>query len=308
MPADAPTRQLLDLLAAEASPPLEEMTPTQAREVFAGLAALQGDLPGPVSVTDREIAGVPCQVITPEGEPPGDGRWPVLIWIHGGGWVIGQAAESTITASRLGALAGCVVVNVDYRLAPEHPYPAAPDDCVAVTRWVLEHASELGGDPTRVAVGGDSAGGNLSAVVANEVPGLAFQLLVYPVTDLTMSMPSYEENADGYLLTKAGMEWFIDHYLSGGGDPKDPRVSPYHADDAVIAAAPPALVITAELDPLRDEGEAYADRLAAAGVATIKTRYDGQIHAFFALPAVCPVATTAVEQATTQLRKAFGSG
>ena len=200
------------------------------------------------------------------------------------------------------------MVNVDYRLAPEHPYPAAPDDCIAVTRWVLEHASEFGGDPALVAVGGDSAGGNLSVVVANEVPGLAFQLLVYPVTDLTMSMPSYEENADGYLLTKAGMEWFIDHYLSGGGDPKDPRVSPDHVDDAVIAAALLALVITAELDPLRDEGEAYADRLAAAGVATIKTRYDGQIHAFFALPAAGPVATTAVEQATNQLRKAFGSG
>ena len=308
MPPDAATQQLLDLLAAEAQPPLEEMSPTQAREAFAALALLQGDPPEGTSVVVQEIAGVPCEVITPGGEAPGDRGWPVLIWIHGGGWVIGQAAESTITASRLGARAGCVVVNVDYRLAPEHPYPAAPDDCVAVTRWVLEHAGEFGGDPTRVAVGGDSAGGNLSAVVANEVPGLAFQLLVYPVTDLTMSMPSYEENADGYLLTKAGMAWFIDHYLSGGGDPKDPRVSPYHADDAVIAAAPPALVVTAELDPLRDEGEAYADRLAAAGVATTKTRYDGQIHAFFVLPAVLPVATTAADDAAAQLRQAFGSG
>jgi acetyl esterase len=308
MPADAATRQLLDLLAAEASPPLEEMNPPQAREVFAGLAALQGEQPGRTWVADRDIAGVPCQVITPEGEPPGDGRWPVLIWIHGGGWVIGQASECTICAGRLAVLAQCIVVNVDYRLAPEHPYPAAPDDCTAVTRWVLEHAGELGGDPARVAIGGDSAGGNLSAVVANEVPGLVFQLLVYPVTDLTMSMPSYEENADGYLLTKAGMAWFIDHYLSGGGDPKDPRVSPYFADDAVLASAPAALVITAELDPLRDEGEAYAARLQAAGVATTQTRYDGQIHAFFTLPAVLPVATTAVEQATTRLRKAFASG
>ncbi len=308
MPADAATRQLLDLLAAEASPPLEEMTPTQAREVFAGLAALQGDPPGPVSVVDREIAGVPCQVITPEGEPPGGGRWAVLIWIHGGGWVIGQASECTVSASRLAVRARCIVVNVDYRLAPEHPFPAALDDCVAVTRWVLEHAGELGGNPARVAVGGDSAGGNLSAVVANEVPGLVFQLLVYPVTDLTMSMRSYEENADGYLLTRAGMEWFITHYLCGGGDPKDPRVSPYYADDAVISAAPPALVITAELDPLRDEGEAYAARLEAAGVATTQTRYDGQIHAFFTLAAVLPEAATAAEEATTQLRKAFASG
>jgi acetyl esterase len=307
MPPDAATQQLLDVLAAEGGPPLEEMTPTQAREVFAALAALQGDPAGPVSVVDREIAGVPCQVITPEGDPPAEGGWPVLVWIHGGGWVIGCAAESTVTAARLGVLAGCIVINVDYRLAPEHPYPAAPDDCVAVTRWVLEHASELGGDPARVAVGGDSAGGNLSAVVANEVPGLVFQLLVYPVTDLTMSMPSCDENGEGYLLTKAGMGWFIDHYLSGGGDAKHPRVSPFYADDEVLSAAPPALVITAELDPLRDEGEAYAERLQAAGVATTQVRYDGQIHAFFTLPAMLPVATTAVDHATTELRNAFNS-
>jgi acetyl esterase len=306
MPPDAATQQLLDVLAAEAGAPLEEMTPAEAREVFAGLAALQGDLPSGVSVVDQEIAGVPCQVLTPEGERP-DGGWPVLVWIHGGGWVIGRAAESTVTAARLGVLAGCVVVNVDYRLAPEHPYPAAPDDCVAVTRWVLDHAGELGGDPARVAIGGDSAGGNLSAVVANEVPGLVFQLLVYPATDLTMSMPSCDENGEGYLLTKAGMGWFIDHYLSGGGDTKHPRVSPFYADDEVLSAAPPALVITAELDPLRDEGEAYAERLEAAGVATTHVRYDGQIHAFFTLPAMLPTATTAVDHATTQLRNAFTS-
>ena len=208
MPLDPATQQLLDLIAAEGEPPLEEMTPTQAREAFAGLAALQGEAPEGVSAVDRDIAGVPCQVITPDGEGP----WPVLVWIHGGGWVIGRASESTVTAERLAVAAGCVIVSVDYRLAPEHPFPAALDDCGAVVRWVLERAGEIGGDPARVAVGGDSAGGNLSAVVANEVSGLVFQLLVYPVVDLTFSSPSYDENADGYLLTKAGMEWFASHY------------------------------------------------------------------------------------------------
>jgi acetyl esterase len=303
MPLDPAAQAMLDMIAAEENPPLEDMTADQAREAFAALALLQGDAPEGVGVELREIAGVACEVVT----PPGLGPWPVLIWIHGGGWVIGTAAESCITCQRLAAGAGCIVVNVDYRLAPEHPFPAAPDDCTAVTRWVLAHAAELGGDPARVAVGGDSAGGNLSAVVANEVPGLIFQLLVYPATDLTLSSPSIDENGDGYLLTKAAMEWFTGHYLGGGGDPKDPRLSPLHADDAVIAAAPPALVITAEFDPLRDEGEAYAARLAEAGVAVSTTRYDGQIHAFFALPAVLQAAVPAQAEAIAALRAAFGS-
>ena len=158
-----------------------------------------------------------------------------------------------------------------------------------------------------MAVGGDSAGGNLGAVVANEVHGLVFQLLVYPVTDLTMSMRSYEENADGYLLTRAGMEWFITHYLCGGGDPKDPRLAVLRRRCGHLGRSPGA-GDRRDLDPLRDEGEAYAARLEAAGVATTHTRYDGQIHAFFTLAAVLPEAATAAEEATTQLRKAFASG
>jgi acetyl esterase len=302
MPLDPAAQVMLDVIAAEGHPPVEEMTADEARATFAPLTLLQGEAPEDVGVEPREIAGVPCEVIT----PPGEGARPVLIWIHGGGWVVGTAAESTVTCQRLAVGAGCIVVNVDYRLAPEHPFPAAPDDCTAVARWVLDHAAELGGDPARVAIGGDSAGGNLSAVVANEVPGLVFQLLVYPATDLTFSSPSIDENGDGYLLTKAAMEWFTGHYLCGA-DPKDPRCSPLHADDTAVAAAPPAHVITAEFDPLRDEGEAYAARLTEAGVAATVTRYDGQIHAFFTLPAMLPSAVPAQAEAIAALRAAFGA-
>ena len=282
MPLDPAAQVMLELVATEGHPPLEEMTPDEARGGARPALPAAGRRAGGRQRRERQIAGVPCEVIT----PPGNGARPVLIWIHGGGWVVGTAAESTVTCQRLAAGAGCIVVNVDYRLAPEHPFPAAPDDCAAVTRWVLDHAAELGGDPARVAIGGDSAGGNLDAVVANEVPGLVFQLLVYPATDLTFSSPSIDENGDGYLLTKAAMEWFTGHYL-GGADPKDRRCSPLHADDTVITAAPRPTSSRRELDPLRDEGEAYAARLTEAGVATTVTRYDGQIHAFFALPTCC---------------------
>ena len=172
---------------------------------------------------------------------------------------------------------------------------------------MLDHGAELGGDPARVAVGGDSAGGNLSALVALEFgPRLAYQVLVYPATDLTGSHPSIEENADGYLLTKASMEWFIGHYLDGTDvDPRDPAVSPFHASDEAIAAVAPAFVITGEFDPLRDEGEAYAARLAAAGVPVVARRFDGQIHAFYSMPAAIPAAVEAIGQTAELLRAAF---
>ncbi len=301
MPPDPAVQLVLDLVNAPGSPKLEELSPPEARELYAGLALLAPNEGAEVAaVVERTIAGVPCHIVTPHG----DGPFPVLVWIHGGGWVIGSAALSVATCRDLAAGAGCVVVDVDYRLAPEHPFPAGPDDCVGVTRWVLENAAEIGGDPARVAVGGDSAGGNLSAVVANEVPGLALQVLVYPATDLTLTHPSIDENGEGYLLTKGAMRWFTDHYI-GAADPKLPRMSPLYADDAVLAAAPPALVITAELDPLRDEGEAYAERLRQAGVAVQATRYDGQIHGFFTMGTVLPQGRAAVDEATTQLRQAF---
>jgi len=229
---------------------------------------------------------------------------PVLVWIHGGGWVIGSAAESLPTCKDLAQGAGCVVVDVDYQLAPESPFPGPLDECAAVTRWVIEHADELDADAARVAVGGDSAGGNLAAAVALEVPGLVFQVLVYPATDLTLSHPSIDENGEGYFLTKDAMVWFTNHYVATA-DAKHPRVSPLFAETESVAGAPPAFVITAEFDPLRDEGEAYAERLRDAGVAVHAKRYDGQIHGFFSMPSVMPVGAEAQTDAIEQLRAAF---
>ncbi len=298
-----PTVQpILDLLAQAGGPALEEQTPDAARASFAGLALLAGEPPAVARTENLDADGVPVVVHWPAGEGP----HPVLVWIHGGGWVIGSAAESDATARDLCNRAGCIVVNVDYRLAPEHPFPAPLDDCLTAVELgpVVDRLPR--GRPARVAVGGDSAGGNLSAVVAQALPGrLVGQVLVYPVTDCRMDRsPSMDENAEGYLLTKAGMIWFRDHYLSGGGgDPADPRVSPLLATPEVLAAAPPAIVITAEYDPLRDEGEAYAAALRAAGVEVEQIRYDGHIHAFFSMLAAVPAAVDASDRVAAFLRR-----
>jgi acetyl esterase len=305
MPLDPAAQAVLDLLEEAGGPPLEEQTPEQAREFIKGLAALGGEGAAVASVDERNIDGVPALVVTPTGEGP----FPVLVWIHGGGWVIGSAVDSLATARDLAAGARCIVVSPDYRLAPEHKAPAALDDCLAVTGWVLDHADDFGGDPRRVAVGGDSAGGNLSALVALEFGDrLRYQVLVYPATDLSMSgaHASLDENADGYLLTKAAMKWFIDHYLDDSGMARDDvRVSPLNASDEALGRTPPAFVITAEFDPLRDEGEAYADRLRAAGVDVTHRRFDGQIHAFYSMSQTVPAGAEAVAQTTELLGKAF---
>jgi acetyl esterase len=198
--------------------------------------------------------------------------------------VLGDLESHDDLCRALGNRGGFCVLSVDYRLAPEHPFPGALDDAVAATAWAHDHATDLGCEPI-VAIGGDSAGGNLAAVVANRptVP-VVFQALVYPCTDARMGHHSYVENAEGYFLTSTAMAWFYDHYLSGGdGARDDPRVSPLLEDDARLASAPSALVITAEYDPLCDEGTAYADRLAEAGVTTSHVRFDGQIHGFFSM-------------------------
>jgi acetyl esterase len=304
MPLDPTVADLLAGMEASGAPPLNESTVAEGREAIMLIAALGGEGPAVAKEYVISAAGVRSVVYVPE---EGVGPLPVLVYIHGGGFVIGSPESHAPTCRELAVRAGCLVVSIDYRMGPEHKAPAAVEDSIAATKWVIEHAAELGGDPARVAVGGDSAGGNLSALVALALPGrLVSQVLIYPAVDLTGSFPSIDENAEGYFLTKADMEWFMGHYLTGAEVKADePVVSPWFADDAALAATCPALVITAEFDPLRDEGEAYAKRLAELGVPTTLRRFDGMIHAFFGMTMLLPQAVEANQLAADHLRSAF---
>jgi acetyl esterase len=291
-------------------PPIEELTPDEMRANYAAMsvAATKADV---ASVEDRMVPGpagdIPVRLYIPEGAAAA-GPGPVLVYFHGGGWVIGNIETHDAAVRALAARSGITVVSVDYRLAPEHPYPAPLDDCVAAVEWVVASAAELSIDPARVAVGGDSAGGNLAAVVAarlRDTPAApCFQLLVYPVTDGTMSHPSIDENADGYFLTKETMAWFWQHYV-GSGSRTDPSASPLHAPASALEGVCPALVITAEFDPLRDEGEAYAAHLSDCGVPVTTTRYDGVIHGFFQMGDMIPEGSQAIDEAAEALKRAL---
>jgi acetyl esterase len=257
---------------------------------------------------ERALPGPEGDVLVRIYWPQGEGPHPCLVYFHGGGFVIGSLDTHDGTCRTLCNGGGCVVVSVDYRMAPENPFPAAPEDCYAITRWVAENAASLDADATRLAVGGDSAGGNLAAVVAlmareRQGPVLCFQLLIYPVTDCAFDTPSYSENAEGYFLTQGHMKWFWQQYLKDPSDGAHPHASPLRADD--LGSLPPALCITAEFDPLRDEGEAYAARLREAGVAVTTSRYDGMFHGFFGMGLVLDRARDAVEEACAALRSAY---
>ncbi|MDX6715384.1 MAG: acetyl esterase [Baekduia sp.] len=241
----------------------------------------------PLTVGDHAIAGadgstpIPARLYAPHGAPtPG----PLLVYYHGGGWVQGSVASHDASCRLLAHLAGVRVLSVDYRLAPEHPYPAAVDDAVAAYAWAVAHAERLGTDPARVAVGGDSAGGNLAAIVAlharddDALPAAAFQLLIYPAVDLAEKAGSVATFADGFFLTERAMDWYVDKYVPDRARRAEPQASPLRADD--LSALPPAYVATCVPDPLRDEGEAYAARLRDAGVAVTHQRH-GQLHGFF---------------------------
>jgi acetyl esterase len=268
--------------------------------------------PGPVAevarLEERRIAGPAGEIGMRLYAPDAPGPLPALVFFHGGGFVIGSLDSHDGVCRELANAARCAVVSVDYRLAPEHKFPAAPEDCFAATRWVAANARALGLDPARLAVGGDSAGGCLAAVAAQLCrerggPALRFQLLVYPVTDCRFDTPSYRENAEGYLLTRSLMQWFWNHYLQDPAEGESPLASPLRAEK--LDGLPPALVLTAEYDPLRDEGEAYARRLERAGVPTTLTRYDGMFHGFFGMGAAIDRSRDAIAEAARHLRKAF---
>jgi acetyl esterase len=303
VPLDPAIQVLLDQLAQVGGPTLRESGVEQGRQAYQLMAMLDGETTPLDRVEELDAGGVPARLYA-AGR---DGTRPIIIWIHGGGWVIGDLETADRTCRRLAAGTGALVISLDYRLAPEHPYPAAPDDCINALRWIVDHAGEIGGVASHIAIGGDSAGGNLSAVTAlrarDEGIALRLQLLVYPVTDCTMSSGSYDANGEGYLLSADSMDFFVGHYLSAGLDPKDPRVSPLYADD--LCGVAPALIITAEFDPLCDEGEAYADRLKDADVPVTVRRFDGQVHTFYALNSITEAAGEAMTISVDALNKAF---
>jgi acetyl esterase len=296
-------------MAASGMPPLHMVPVAEARQMLLAFNRALGGEPEPVGqILDREIPGpqgsIPVRLYTPAGGGP----LPALVFFHGGGWVLGNIEAYDTVCRALTNAAGCAVLSVDYRLAPEHKFPAAVEDCYAATRWVVANAATLNLDPARIAVGGDSAGGNLAAVIAQVArdrggPSLVFQLLVYPVTDYLPDLPSYAENAEGYLLTKDAMGWVWNHYLLHEAEGKNPLASPLRAAD--LSGLPPALIITAERDPLRDEGERYATRLQEAGVPVAVTRYDGMIHGFFSMAGMIDQGKQALAQAGAALHSAF---
>jgi len=295
------TAALLVVMEQFNAPALETQEPTVAR---AGMEMMTA----PSTVELHEIREVNADGVAGRLYRPNDRKdLGLLVFYHGGGWVLGSMNTHDDVCRKLALAMGHAVLSVDYRLAPEFAFPEPLNDCIVALRWAHANAAELGIDATRIAVGGDSAGGNLAAVVANLQPvPLKFQMLIYPVTDATRSSQSYKDNGEGYRLTAAGMKWFCDHYLSGSiGTPTDPRVSPLFADATTLTSAPPAIVITAEYDPLRDEGEQYAHRLIEAGVACSLTRYYGQVHGFFSMSQYVDDGASAIAQAATATRIAL---
>lgn len=286
MPLHPEVRAMLDQMAAAGGKPTNAMTPEECRAVFDGLfASLPPSRARLADVADREVAGPAGQLKVRVYTPEGRGPFPALVFFHGGGFVLGDLESHDSVCRELSGGAGVVVVATDYRLSPEHRFPAAVDDCVAATRWVAKNAGQINVDARRIAVGGDSAGGNLAAVVSQQLRrdgdvALAAQLLIYPVTRFDgAESKSLVENASGYLLQRDDMDWFRTHYLGPNADGKDVRISPILADD--LRGLPPALVQTCEFDPLRDEGEDYGNALKAAGVPTVVSRHEGSIHAAF---------------------------
>ncbi len=308
MALDPQMKALLDQMAAANLQPFHKLTPQEAR---AARRAPQGE-PEPVAhVEDRTIPGpggeIPVRIYVPKGNGP----FGVLVYFHGGGWVVGNIDMTDQPCRMLTNAGRCVTISVDYRLAPEHKFPAGPEDCYAATKWAADNAAALNCDATRIAVGGTSAGATLAAAVALMArdrggPRVAYQLLVYPATTSALDTPSHRQFAKDsyYILSRADMEWFWGHYLGSEADRANPYACPAYA--TTLRGVAPAFVITAEYDPLRDEGEAYAARLREEGVQVVLRRYDGVTHGFFGMPAQLDKAKAAIAEAGSALRITVG--
>jgi len=285
-------------------PAYEDLTAQEARDYYSAARLVSNPEPPELaSVQSTSIPGpageIPARIYTPKTLRQIGGLAPALVFFHGGGWVIGDLDTHDVVCRALADDGQLIVISVDYRLAPEHKFPAAIDDATAATKWVADHAAQLGIDAARISVGGDSAGGNLAAVVAIAArdhggPKLAGQVLVYPATDFAMTHPSHSEPETSVLLTHSVIRWFRDHYLNGAHETDDWRASPARVKD--LAGLPPAIVITAGADPLRDEGDEYARRLAAAGVAVQHRNFPGQFHGFFTMGKLLPQANVAIAE------------
>jgi acetyl esterase len=297
MPLDAASQFVNDLVAGGRG---EHPAPQDHLALREAWGAMFAALPPTVLANERrdlDVAGCPAILLTPPSKPTA-----LLIWFHGGGWVIGSPELSLPETDRLATQAETVVLSLDYRMAPEHQFPAAYDDSVAAVAWAIEHAAELGIDPTKISVGGDSAGGNLAAAVAQHYgPQLRGQLLVYPAVDAARQSAASELYAEGYLLNTPTMSWFSDQYL-GTQDRTDVRCSPLRASADVMATLAPAHVVIAEYDPLRDDGFDYAERMRQAGVTVTVDHHADQMHGFFSLPAVLPGAERAIATAAEFLK------
>ena len=323
-------RALLDLLVERGVPPIEALPVHDARAIYRDRRSVLQPAPPPIARVDEWVADgpdgpIPLRRYVPEGAATRRGATPALVYFHGGGWVIGDLDTHDTLCRELANASGVVVIAVDYRLGPEHRFPAAYEDAYTATAWVHAHAATLGVDPGRIAIGGDSAGGNLAAAVALGIrdrraearttapattqppgsapPAVAFQLLIYPATDMRRGHASHVENGSGYLLTSATIAWFHDHYIDDPRHDADWRSSPLlHADHAGL---PPALILTAGFDPLRDEGLDYARRLSDAGNRVSFVCFTRQIHGFITMGRVLDEADTAVTLCAAALRRAL---
>lgn len=308
---DPAAKQVLDAMAASGQPTLDQLSPPVSRQAFTEALKMLGGSKLDAEVQVREWQGpkqaLPLHVYRPAGTPK-TAVLPAVVYFHGGGWVIGDLENYDTLCRVLCAESGCEILSFQYRLAPEHKFPAAAEDACAATAWTVKHARELGVDVNRLAVAGDSAGGNLAAVAALHVreagrPKLRHQLLIFPATDMAADSETYKSRAEGYFLTKAMMEYFINHYLSSPKDAKDWRASPARATSH--ANLPPATIVVAGFDPLCAEGVAYAEKLKKAGGKADVIRYDGMIHDFVLMDGAIAEGRAALKRVAGVLRKAL---